>query len=270
MGGFLEYTIYEVCMDNKVILVLVDGMRPDAIAQCGNPYADKFVKDSTYCLTARTVMPSVTLPCHMSLFHSVDPERHGVVTNTYTPQVRPVEGLFERLDAADKKCAFFYTWEELRDLSRPDHLDCLMLVNQHKRTGTDAEITRRAVEYINAELPDFMFLYLGETDEVGGHSKGWMSETYMGCVANAFECVKKLRESIPAEYNIILLADHGGHDRCHGTEAAEDMTIPIIMNGPAFEPGKVLDKASIKDVAPTITKLMGARNAREWEGESLI
>ena len=65
-------------MSEKVILILVDGMRPDGMMQCGNPFAQKLVENSTYSLNARTVMPSVTLPCHMSLFHSVDPERHGI------------------------------------------------------------------------------------------------------------------------------------------------------------------------------------------------
>ena len=91
-------------MSEKVILILVDGMRPDGMMGCGNPFAEKLIKESTYSLTAQTVMPSVTLPCHMSLFHSVDPERHGILTNTYVPQVRPIEGLFDRLDKFDKKC----------------------------------------------------------------------------------------------------------------------------------------------------------------------
>ena len=41
-------------------------------------------------------MPSVTLPCHMSLFHSVDPDRHGITTNGYVPQVRPIKGMFDQ------------------------------------------------------------------------------------------------------------------------------------------------------------------------------
>ncbi len=60
---------------------------------------------ASFC--AQTVTPSVTLPCHMSLFHSVTPQRHGTTTNTYAPQVRPVRGLCEVLAAAGKRCAFF-------------------------------------------------------------------------------------------------------------------------------------------------------------------
>ncbi len=82
-------------------------MRPDGMMGCNNPFAEKLLSESTYSLSARTVMPSVMPPCHMSLFHSVDPQRHGVITNTYTPQVRPVEGMFDRFDRFEKSAHSF-------------------------------------------------------------------------------------------------------------------------------------------------------------------
>lgn len=257
-------------MENKVVLVLVDGMRPDGVQLCGHPFAQTLRSISACSMNARTVMPSVTLPCHMSLFHSVNPDRHGVTTNTYVPQVRPIEGLFDRLDKFDKKCAFFNTWEELRDLSRPDHLDTYVLINQHKQTDTDSKITAVAVDYILREQPDFTFIYLGETDEVGGHSVGWMSDTYLGCIHKAFQCIQKIYESLPETYTLIVVADHGGHDRSHGTDMPEDMTIPVFIKGPSFEKGKALENVSIKDIAPTVAKLLNVPFAKEWEGTPLI
>lgn len=93
----------------KVILILVDGMRPDALTGCGHPYVKRLFEIGSYSMEAKTVYPSVTLPCHMSLFHSVPPERHGILTNTYVPQVRPVKGLCEQLSAAGKNCSFSIT-----------------------------------------------------------------------------------------------------------------------------------------------------------------
>ena len=81
----------------KVVMILVDGMRPDGMMECGHPFPAKLIEKSSYSLNAQTVKPSVTLPCHMSLFHSVDPGRHGTTTNTYMPQVRPIAGLCEGL-----------------------------------------------------------------------------------------------------------------------------------------------------------------------------
>lgn len=257
--------------EKKVVLILVDGMRGDAVENCGSEYARELVKNSTYTLKARTVMPSVTLPCHMSLFHSVDPERHGIVTNQYIPQVRPIEGLVERLDAAEQRCAFFITWEELRDLTRPDHLAWEQLINLHKNRPADAAITDAAIEYLKKAEPDFTFLYLGDTDEMGGHDCGWMSETYMKVVANAFECIRRVREALPEDlYDVIVVADHGGHDRHHGCDCAEDMTIPVIANGPSFAKNTELENISIKDLAPTIAEILGAKPAREWEGKSFL
>lgn len=250
----------------KVVLVLVDGMRPDGAMQCGHGYPGALAKRSLYSLTAQTVEPSVTLPCHMSLFHSVDPGRHGILSNQYVPQVRPVVGLFDQLDQYGKKCAFFNTWEELRDLSRPDHLHTYVCYNQHKADDTDTKITSAAIEYIRAEEPDFTFVYLGETDEVGGHSCGWMSEQYLRSVSKAWDCIERLHKSLPENYTLIVTADHGGHDRSHGTTLPEDMTIPIFFSGSSFPSGKEVSGLSIKDIAPTITHLLNVPPVKEWEG----
>lgn len=256
---------------NKVIVVLVDGMRPDGMVATGHPFVETIRARFSYSLSARTVEPSVTLPCHMSLFHSVDPARHGVTTNTYMPQVRPIKGLAEAIDGAGLSATFFYTWEELRDLSRPDSLAYSVLVNQHKRADTDTEITRIALEYICANEPDFAFVYLGETDEVGGHDAGWMSETYEKSVSKALDCIERIFEQMPQGYSLIILADHGGHERSHGTTLPEDMTIPVCAFGTEFAEGREFaGEVSIKDVAPTVAKLLGVKPPREWEGRPLI
>ena len=88
----------------------------------------------------------------------------------------------------------------------------------------------------------------------------------MKSVSKALSCVEKLQNSISEDYTIILLADHGGHDRSHGSDMPEDMTIPILFCGKSFEAGKELPEASIKDVAVTIAKLLEVPCAKEWEG----
>ena len=115
----------------KVNLILVDGMTPASLSACESPVFPELRRASRYTLAARTVMPSVTLPCHMSLFHSVPPERHGTVTNVHVPQVRPVRGIIDVLRAAGKFSASFYDWEELRDLNQPGALTHCYMVRGH-------------------------------------------------------------------------------------------------------------------------------------------
>ena len=66
-------------MNRKVILISIDGMRPDGLLQCGNPFVQELMKRGSYTLEGSSVNPPVTLPCHMSIFHSVTPDRHGIM-----------------------------------------------------------------------------------------------------------------------------------------------------------------------------------------------
>lgn len=65
-------------------------------------------------------------------------------------------------------------------------------------------------------------------------------------------------------------ADHGGHDRTHGTDSPEDMTIPFIIKGKNFKVGEKLENVSIKDIAPTVAKLLDIAPDQAWEGKSLV
>lgn len=256
-------------MDNKVILISVDGMRPDGLKQCKSPYLDEMKRLSSYTFNARTVFPSVTLPCHISMFHSITPERHGTTTNTYMPQVRPVNGLFEQLKAADKKSAMIYGWEEMRDISRPGSLSGAEYIDHTLCESADTVLTDKALNYIDRMHPDFLFLYMPDTDE-SGHNSGWMSDDYLAHISCAIDNVKRVIEATAGEYTVIVTADHGGHDRVHGTDMDEDMTIPMFICGPQFEAGAELSEARILDVAPTVADIMGIAPAKEWEGKSLL
>lgn len=253
----------------KTILILCDGMRPDALANI--PQAQEMKKMAAYTLVATTVMPSVTLPCHMSLFHSVDPSRHGTTTNTYMPQVRPIDGLCEVLTQSKKNCAMFFDWSELQDLARPGSLT-FSYFRKGRVEGYDQTcnvITDEAIAYIKESAPDFTFLYMGYPD-AAGHSYGWMGPEYMKSLETCWKNIEKIQEALQDEYTIMVTADHGGHDRTHGTELSEDMTIPLFIQGPEFTPGSVIPKANIKDIAPTVAKLLGVQPDEEWEGKALF
>jgi len=254
----------------KVILISIDGMRPDGLLNCGNTYLDELMNKSSYTFNAKTVYPSVTLPCHLSMFHSIPPERHGTFNNTYAVPVRPVDGLFEVLKSNEKKSAMYYGWEPLRCIGEAGSLTASEFIHAYSFEHTDGILTDRALNYIELAHPDFVFLYMVETDEKGGHDAGWMSETYLDYINRALDNAKKVIEQVGKDYCVIITADHGGHDRVHGTDLPEDMTIPMFFCGDCFERGKELENVSILDIAPTIADIMGINAPREWEGKSLI
>ncbi len=249
----------------KILLILSDGMRPDAME--GHKITDYLKQNGTYCMQSRTVMPSVTLPCHMSLFHSVDPGRHGITTNVYVPQMRPVAGLFEQLAKQGRKCAMFYNWEELRDIARPDNLCRSVYVSGHVygNEAASRESFENTKKALKENETDFAFLYFAWPD-AAGHKYGWMSKEYLRAVNGCTDMAGELIKEFGDQYTIIYTADHGGHDRMHGTDMPEDMTIPIFFLGETFEKGKEIKGLTIKDIAPTVAQLFGAEIPAEWEG----
>lgn len=257
-------------MKNKVILISIDGMRPDGLRACGNPYVSELEKLCAYTYSARSVYPSVTFPCHFSMTHSVAPERHGILTNTYVPEVRPVCGIFEKIRACGGISAMFYGWEPLRDIVRPGSLKFATYVNAYMKESSDTALTDEAISVIGEHKPDFAFLYMVETDEKGGHDNGWMSEEYLRRISIAISNVKRVIEIFGEEYSVIIMADHGGHDRSHGTDMPEDMTIPLFFFGKEFARGEIKEELSLLDIAPTIISVMGLEPDREWEGKSII
>ena len=253
--------------DTRVILISVDGMRPDGFLACGNPFIHDMMARSFHTLDGQTVLPSVTLPCHMSLFHSTTPQRHGITSNIYLPMARPISGLFEQLKNAGKVNAMYYGWEPLRDVARPASLKFAEYINAYTEESSDTALTDSALARIQASKPDFVFLYMVETDEKGGHDNGWMTDAYLARIATAVDNIRRVLEACGDEYTVIVTADHGGHDRTHGTELAEDTTIPMFYFGKQFEAGKRFTGGSILDIAPTIAKLMDVPTAVEWEGK---
>lgn len=253
-----------------VVLVTIDGARPDGIAKAPTPCMDRLVNDGAHTWSARSVTPSVTLPCHTSIFRGVSPQRHGITSNHFSPLARPVASLFDIAAASGRKTAMFYNWLQLRDVADPDSIHTSYCQLNADSPEGDRHITEMAMEAVRREEFDFLFLYLGHVD-MAGHEFGWMSEEYLDAIANADACLNRFTEHLIAlkrPVDFVILADHGGHDRGHGTDSPEDMTIPMILWGYRIEPGvKIEQPVSLLDVAPTIAHLLGLQPPREWEGQ---
>lgn len=255
----------------QCVLISVDGMRPDGLRQAEAPNMDRLIAAGAHTFDASTVMPSVTLPCHMSMFHSVPPERHGVTTNTWTPQVRPVPGIFEAVHKAGQTTASFRNWDQLRDLGRPDSMNVSLFYDYRPDSpASDEKVAAAAIEWLGINHEGFAFVYLGNTDVVG-HDHGWMSGPYIEAIGLADKCIGQVLAVLNDDVFLVVTADHGGHDRSHGTEGPEDMTIPMILGGPGAASGSSLPAdTSILDVAPTIAAALGVTAPDEWEGKSLL
>ena len=255
---------------NKVILISIDGLRPDGLKTCENPYVAELEKICAYTYSAASVFPPVTLPCHYTMAYSVSPEVHGISGNTYIAPEKPRVGIFERVRSAGGTTAMFYGWEELRDIACPGALIYSTYIHSDRYESVDTTLTDEALKLIRAEKPEFVFLYMVDTDDKGGHHNNWMSAEYLRRASIAIDNVKRIIEEFGDEYTVVIMSDHGGHDDWHGSNVPEDMTVPFMIYGKDVAPGEIKKEISLLDIAPTIAHLMGIEAAPEWEGSSVI
>ena len=252
---------------SSTVLILIDGLRPDAISPANCPSLEALRARGASTLRATSVMPSITLPVHTSIFHSVPPGRHGITTNTWAPMARPLPGLVDVAKAAGLRSAFFHNWEPLRDLNRPETLAfSYFRDNCYTDPDGDQVIADEAVRYLRSDRPDFMFVYLGTVD-VYGHNHGWMSPRYIEQVRRVDDAVGAVLAAIPDDHAVVLTSDHGGHDRSHGADIPEDMTVPWVAAGAGIRRGvDIHAPISLLDTAPTIARLLGLKAHADWEG----
>jgi predicted AlkP superfamily pyrophosphatase or phosphodiesterase len=254
---------------NRVILFVIDGLRSDGLAQAHTPTMDALAASGAYAPACRTVMPSITLPCHASMFLSVPPERHGVVTNTWAPGARDLPGLFDVVHQAGRRTASFYNWEELRDLSRPGSLDTSFYLGNCYDPGGDAALAALAAGWLRDHPVDLAFVYLGYTDSAG-HAQGWMSDAYLRAVGVADRCIGGILDGLDGGAGVVVTSDHGGHGRTHGADCDEDMLVPLIVNGPTVPAGTAVGlPVSILDIAPTVAAILGVEAPAAWAGRPI-
>ncbi len=266
-------------MAERAILFVIDGMRPDGLLQANAPALRRLMEQGASTLLAQTVMPSITLPTHMSLFHGVPPSVHGVTSNTYRPMPDgQIPGIFEVVRQARRRPVAFYTWDPLRDLSRPGSLaqaGFIDIYGPDGMEGLDLKISRLAAENLVETRPDFTFIYLGVTDETG-HKHGWLSQPYLEAVSAADAAIAHVLEKLDSAgmletTAILVTADHGGHGREHGADIPEDMTIPWLLAGPGIQAGYTIHgPVRIIDTAPTSATLLGLPVPAAWQGQPVL
>lgn len=249
-----------------VVLLMVDGLRPDALDLCACPALQGLRARSASTLQATAVVPSRTLACHLSLFHSVSPERHGVVWNDDRPQESGAPTLVDLAHAAGLRSAAVFNWGPLRQLGGPESWQALLFRDTLLRRDGDEWVADAAIGLLAQERVDFAFVYFGSVDVVG-HAEQFMSEPYLRQVERVDGCLARLLGALPPSAHVLLQADHGGHEWDHGTDLPEDLLIPWMLSGPLARAGhEIAAPVSLLDTAPTLARLLGLDPSPEWEG----
>jgi arylsulfatase A-like enzyme len=250
----------------RVLILSIDGLRPDAISAAPMPNLLNLMQNSAYTLNAQTVYPSVTLISHASMLTGLCPSKHGVDWNDYLPKKGYANGtdIFDLAHAAGLQTVMYVGKEKLRQITEPSSTDIFVYVNDR-----DLVVTQRLLD----DFPQgfgLLFIHFPLVDGMG-HEYGWMSPQQLSVAFRADEALGKILADLDArglrdETLIIVTADHGGHDTTHGSSMPIDMTIPWVASGPGIQPKVLTTQVHTMDTAATAAFALGLPIPPEWDG----
>ncbi|MDH5676444.1 MAG: alkaline phosphatase family protein [Myxococcales bacterium] len=254
-----------------VVLISVDGLRPDVIA--GNArQIQRMHNQGSHAAKARTISKASTLPSHASMVSGVDIERHGLGFNSYRPERGHIQypTIFTAAQEAGLTTALFVGKRKLEHLLSPES-------KSHFEVGGVYcnRVTRLAVPYIESADPGVVFVHFSDPDGAG-HRYGWMSPQYMEAVRRADRCVAELIAAVETrdalERTLVLLtSDHGGHDHNHGSRLQSDREIPWILWGGPAQPQRRIGRTIYNtDTAATILHALGLTLPPDIEGKAIV
>ena len=265
-------------LTRNVVVVSIDGLRPDAIGDYEAPTLQRLMREGSYTLAASTIHPSKTLPSHTSMLTGQPPERHGVLWNNVTAAERDSVDLPNIFSVARQRgysTAAFFSKAKFQPLQVDGTLDYSQAPGgwfgrwSSERTVTDV------ARYLERAKPNVLFVHLTDPD-AAGHRAGWMTNDYGQAVVAADRALGRLMSLADDAYgrgrfSLIVTADHGGHGTNHGSDDPRDVTIPWIAWGQGVKPGQ-LSQSDVRtmDTAATVLWLLAVNGPPDWAGQPVM
>jgi hypothetical protein len=260
-----------------VVLVVIDGLRPDAITPIVMPGLHQLGREFWRARTAITVRPSITVAALTSLATGVAPATHGLTQPRlgFLPGVRAARPLPRELERIGVE-----TTVALGALSGSGRLVArtLLRLGGIRRLiapeGRAGQVVGATLNQLDLGRPGLTVVYLDAVDRAG-HRSGWMSGPYLEAAWEVDLALQPLF-GVGADDSslVIVTADHGGggvepsdHDAPH----PDNDRVPLILAGGGVRRGTgLLPRASLLDIPPTILQAMGAPIPGCYEGRVLM
>jgi len=170
---------------------------------------------------------------------------------------------------------FFFNSQE----EKPNKGEKRMMVNSPTVSSYDQKPEMSAYKIVEKLLPqigkyDFIAVNFANPDLVG-HS-GVLKATIKACEVVDKCCGKIIKKALEKQYVILLTADHGNADNMLYENGEPDpshgynpVLLTVISKESKLKKAK-LGKGGMKDIAPTILKIMGLKKPKEMTGKSLL
>lgn len=260
-----------------VFIISLDQGSPDILRMSKMPVLWSMVAEGAHTWEAYTIVPSITLPSHVSMLSGVGIQKHQVLWNDLNPSKGfiKVPNVFSIAKKNGLKTAMYVGKAKFKSLAMPGTLDAFAAVE----TGSPG-VAKAFAAQVGTLKPNVCLIHFPDPDTTG-HKFGVYSQEKMDALAECDLALKIILDAIEAaglkdSSVIIITADHGGHDRSakeneerkakgepyqpgtHGSAETVDVTIPWIAWGKGVKKDYTITKAVVTyDTAATALWLLG-------------
>jgi arylsulfatase A-like enzyme len=260
-----------------VFVISFDQAEPAAVKRANMPNFKAMAAEGAYTWEAYTIVPSLTLPSHVSMLTGVGIQKHQILWNEWE-DTRPklaVPTIFHLAKAKGLTTAMIAAKNKFRTFEQAGGLDTFLIPEE-----ADAKsIGAAAADLLKNQKPNLMFIHFADPDSTG-HQYGVNSAEKMQALADCDQALGVIRAAITAagiaETSVMILtSDHGGHDRpaaeiadrikrglppmpgTHGSADSADVIIPWIAWGKGVKTGFTVTRPVVQyDTAATALWLL--------------
>jgi len=265
----------------KVLILGIDGVRPDRLAAVSTPVLDSLAIHGAFSPAATTHSPTVSGPGWSSMLIGVWADKHGVVNNDFTTNVyASYPDFLTRIETLHPELGTLAVldWPPLGTTASggplvSDLVDQKILLNADSLDYdvADSLTAELAAAALATGVVDAAFVYFGNVDEVG-HAHGSFSPEYAAALQVADRQVDQVLAGLrrratyaDEDWLVLVSTDHGRRDDGgHGGDSPAERTIFVTMSGPSVRGHAFARPPEIVDVAVTALAHLGIAIEPGW------
>lgn len=270
----------------KVLLVGIDGLQYEKIAALNAPNLKSLNMTKGYTggiAGTSSEQSTYSGPGWMTILTGVWKNKHGVPDNNSTTYRSQAKSVFQYVKESNSalKTGSIATWSPIHEFLQ----DQMQYVDYKYQGGDDNDAEMRALNEINTNAPDLLFVHFDDVDHVG-HASGF-SGAYNTSIEQVDVRLGKLMAAVKArntqnneDWLVIVVTDHGreasGYN--HGSQTETEKTIFIGMNKPGntefTSPVNTVPNQSFNglygyvaqtSVVPTVLSYLGVDINKDWQ-----
>ncbi len=248
---------------NKVLLIGIDGVRPDALIKADTPNLDRLINEGAYSYRAQAGLHTWSGPGWSNILTGVWQSKHGTIDNTFAgANYEAYPNFFTLIGKVRPQlnAVAIVSWKPLCDQIFAGAENCNYHSYARRFYEGDYLVAQQAAKTLANDNPDIMFAYFLGVDIVG-HKYGFSPDVpeylneikkvdgLVGWIMNALTNRLAYRQE---NWLVLSITDHGGIDNSHGGQTPEEKTIFYIANGKSAIPGEITPPPTHVDIVPTI------------------